>query len=177
MEKKETSVLINKLSIEQISFLINISISYIDFHLNFAFYSVMSVDDNDFLAMGALKNGAFLSIKKPVTVDMLHCLWQHVLRERMKLYRKMEIIMGMDAANHHIVNGLADERNNMQNNNFTGKKNICGRNSLDKEFESENQIINNIVKRKVCTEWTQDLHVKFMDAVVQLGEGSISLFP
>ncbi|CAA2986260.1 two-component response regulator ARR14-like [Olea europaea subsp. europaea] len=131
----------------------------------------MSVDDNDFLAMGALKNGAFLSIKKPVTVDMLHCLWQHVLRERMKLYRKMEIIMGMDAANHHIVKGIGDERSNMQNSNYTGKKNICGQNSLDKEFESENQIINNIVKRKVCTEWTQDLHVKFMDAVVQLGEG------
>ncbi|CAA2961827.1 two-component response regulator ARR14-like [Olea europaea subsp. europaea] len=83
----------------------------------------------------------------------------------------MEIIMGMDTANHHIVKGIGDERSNMQNNNYTGKKNICGQNSLDKEFESENQIINNIVKRKVCTEWTQDLHVKFMDAVVQLGEG------
>ncbi|CAI9757711.1 unnamed protein product [Fraxinus pennsylvanica] len=140
---------------------------------------LMSVDDDEFLAMGALKNGAFLSIKKPFTVDMLKCLWQHVLREKMKLYRNKGINMGMDAANHHIVKGFefigrVEEGNNMQNNNYTRKKKIRGQNGstwADEECESEKQIINNGVKRKVCTEWTQGLHEKFMDAVGQLGEG------
>lgn len=28
------------------------------------------------------------------------------------------------------------------------------------------------LKKKTCTEWTEELHAKFMDAVRQLGEGS-----
>ncbi|KAG6428843.1 hypothetical protein SASPL_106882 [Salvia splendens] len=33
------------------------------------------------------------------------------------------------------------------------------------------------VKRKMCTEWTKELHEKFVDAVEQLGDGSKILSP
>ncbi|KAL9157098.1 hypothetical protein ABFS82_09G123100 [Erythranthe guttata] len=42
-------------------------------------------------------------------------------------------------------------------------------------YDSEERMLmisnNNRVKRKVCTEWTQELHEKFMEAVEELGDG------
>ncbi|KAL2516424.1 two-component response regulator ARR14-like [Forsythia ovata] len=142
----------------------------------------MSIDDNAFLAMGALKNGAFLFIKKPVTMDMLKCLWQHVVRERMRIQKENDRIMGMAATNNHSMSGVefrgeVEEENNIivGNNNYKGKKRKRARkssiNGIDEECESEPQLINNKVKRKECIQWTQLLHSKFMDAVEQLGEG------
>ncbi|KAH6794311.1 hypothetical protein C2S52_004788 [Perilla frutescens var. hirtella] len=40
-------------------------------------------------------------------------------------------------------------------------------------YDSDNNLMsqNGNVKRKMCTEWTQELHVTFMDAVMSVGEG------
>ncbi|KAL0380568.1 UNVERIFIED_CONTAM: Two-component response regulator ORR26 [Sesamum angustifolium] len=65
---------------------------------------LMSADDNTFMAMRALENGAFLYIKKPATMEMLRCLWQHVLREKTRMIRERDILAG---ANHgHGPRGL-----------------------------------------------------------------------
>ncbi|KAL2461810.1 Two-component response regulator ARR2 [Abeliophyllum distichum] len=144
---------------------------------------LMSVDDNAFLAMGALENGAFLFIKKPVTMDMLKCLWQHVVREKIRIYKEKERLMGKTSANNNMkgiqFRGEVEEENNIvgcynkKNNKYKGNKKLQGRKGLmgDEECESERQINRNKFNRKVCAEWTQELHRKFMDAVGQLGEG------
>ncbi|KAG8363696.1 hypothetical protein BUALT_Bualt19G0049300 [Buddleja alternifolia] len=45
---------------------------------------VLLVDDNDvMLTMRALENGALLCINKPVTVEIVKYIWQHVLREKL----------------------------------------------------------------------------------------------
>lgn len=41
-----------------------------------------------------------------------------------------------------------------------------------KGFKNNKNQMNKIVKRKNCTEWTEALHAKFMEAVQLLGEGS-----
>ncbi|XP_022868111.1 two-component response regulator ARR2-like [Olea europaea var. sylvestris] len=134
---------------------------------------LMSVEDNAFLAMEALAIGALLCIEKPVTLEMLKYLWQHVAREKKGIYKEKERRMGTIEENNNMRGiefrgEIEDEHNiigsgNMKDKIHEGKKKIS---------EPEYQIINNKVKRKlVHTEWTQELHGKFMDAVGQLGEG------
>lgn len=150
----------------------------------------MSIDDNAFLAMGALEKGAFLFIKKPVTMDILKCLWQHVVREKMRIYKEKERIMGKAATNHtfegiEFRREVEEENNltggtNMTNNRYKGKNKICGREGLigfNEGCESQHQLINNKSKKKECIEWTEELHRKFIDALGQLGEGSMFFFP
>ncbi|KAH6756516.1 hypothetical protein C2S53_002229 [Perilla frutescens var. hirtella] len=42
-------------------------------------------------------------------------------------------------------------------------------------YDSDNNMMsqNGNVRKKICTEWTQELHAKFMDAITSLGEGSL----
>ncbi|KAK6128066.1 hypothetical protein DH2020_038194 [Rehmannia glutinosa] len=150
---------------------------------------LMSSDDNTHMAMRALENGAFLYIKKPATMEMMRCLWQHVLREKTRIIRERDMLV---AANNHgargiefrdVINHHREDQNPsnlesmiMMKNKGKSKKKVRGRNEDDdEEYDSENHryTINNSsnVKRKMCTEWTHELHAKFMNAVEQLGEG------
>ncbi|XP_011072587.1 two-component response regulator ARR14-like [Sesamum indicum] len=143
---------------------------------------LMSVDDNVFIAMRAIENGAFLFIKKPTSMEVLSGLWQHVIREKTRAMRERE--RSCVAANYNVrgiefrevVHEDPEENPNhmygvMMNDKGKGKKKINIRGNYD-EYDLENHIMmNNKVKRKVCTEWTQELHEKFMEAVEQLGEG------
>ncbi|XP_022860297.1 two-component response regulator ARR14-like [Olea europaea var. sylvestris] len=149
---------------------------------------LLSVEDNEFLATGALEHGALLYIKKPVTLDILKYLWQHVEREKMSNYKEKERLMGITQANNNMggieFRGEVEEENNvvgsnnMKDNKYKGKRKILGRKGSveNEEYEPEHQIIDNKVRkrvctRRVCTEWTRELHGKFMDAVAQLGDG------
>ncbi|KAL8056040.1 hypothetical protein ABFS82_04G093200 [Erythranthe guttata] len=193
---------------------------------------LMSAEENSLMAMRALENGAFLYIKKPATLDIMRCLWQHVLREKTRLVREREMLASVNknannantiVSTNHGSRGVnhdhqfkemnnnrgfenpdyynsSNNNNNMgrvsghlhhvmmKNNKGKAKKKIRGIsrhgliNGLDEdECDSdsfhvmvENSNNNNNsgnVKRKMCTEWTQELHAKFMDAVEQLGEG------
>ncbi|KAL6495948.1 hypothetical protein OROGR_030511 [Orobanche gracilis] len=149
---------------------------------------LMSNDDNTYMAMRALESGAFLYIKKPTTMEMLKCLWQHVLREKTRMIRERDILVaannnlgsrgGVEYINQHHSHSHREENPNnlesmlMMKNNGKSKK---------KKNEEEIHHYANIhratnyntsnVKRKMCTEWTQELHGKFMNAVEELGEG------
>ncbi|XP_075475767.1 two-component response regulator ARR14-like [Primulina tabacum] len=155
---------------------------------------LMSADDNAFMAMKALENGAFLFIKKPATLEILRCLWQYVLKEKTRMVREkerlpeaaaaagnykvrgMEIYNGEDY-NGHNYNYGGNNGNMMMMMNNKGKlgKKLMGQKGSWREdgiYGPENHMLGvNKVRRKVCTEWTQDLHAKFMDAVRTLGEG------
>ncbi|XP_073145088.1 two-component response regulator ORR26-like [Henckelia pumila] len=166
---------------------------------------LMSADDNAFMAMKALENGAFLFIKKPATLEILRCLWQYVLKEKTRMVREKERLIPENniaaaAGNNYNVRGVeiynGEDYNNYMNhgagnnsshmmmmNNKLGKvlakKKLMGQKSAGGwhddggVYGSENNHMLGInkVRRKVCTEWTQDLHAKFMEAVRQLGEG------
>lgn len=146
----------------------------------------MSVDDNVVMAMRAIENGAYMYIKKPVTIELVSCLWQHVMREKIRMRRERE--RQVAAANYNNARGIEfrevnpnpnpnpnrvednmNDRGKAKKNDYKGRKD-------DEEYDSDFNASQGKVRRKVCTEWTQDLHEKFMDAVEVLGEGSKNFF-
>lgn len=149
----------------------------------------MAGDDNTFTAMRAIENGAFLYLRKPATREVLRSIWQHVAREKTRLMRERERMMmpnynarGVEFREpiHHAD---AQNPNHMYGNNVLvvkdkgkGKKVYDRPVHVEDDYDPDNHGTGSSkVKRKVCTEWTQELHEKFMDAVEQLGEGSKSL--
>ncbi|GER28378.1 two-component response regulator ARR2 [Striga asiatica] len=114
---------------------------------------LMGFEPNAILVLQALENGAYLYLTQPITKESADCLWQCVLREKLRLaeYRDPG----------QLAHGNLNEESNM-----IDSRNVFGL----KEEDYESSFVGN-VKRKVCTEWTQELHDKFVDAVQVLGEG------
>ncbi|KAL8532955.1 hypothetical protein ACS0TY_009279 [Phlomoides rotata] len=143
---------------------------------------LMSVDDNAHMATRAVENGAYLYVKKPVTIELLRCIWQHVMRENIRVRRERQVA----TANYNAARGIEirevnpnpnlGQDNMLTNDALNAKKgyNFKGRkDDIVDEYDSDNVTSQggDKVRRKVCTEWTQDLHEKFMNAVEILGEG------
>ncbi|KAH6757794.1 hypothetical protein C2S52_023284, partial [Perilla frutescens var. hirtella] len=129
---------------------------------------LMSGDENAFVAMRALEDGAFLYIKKPPPMEFLRCLWQHVVREKTRMIRERELFVASN--NLRSVRGIEFREANKGKH----KSKSRGRHGdYDEEHDSDTPIMNHKgnVRRKMCTEWTQELHAKFMNAIEQLGEG------
>ncbi|XP_051147736.1 two-component response regulator ORR26-like [Andrographis paniculata] len=136
---------------------------------------VMSDAANALIASRALQNGALLCIKKPTTMDVLSFLWQCVLKKKINENLRTECREIEPNAN----NVASGEFNMVAVKNNKGKKKMKGRkhNNTNEEREEhlENQEIlknnddNN--KKRPVTEWTQELHEKFVAAVETLGEG------
>ncbi|KAL3632881.1 hypothetical protein CASFOL_025865 [Castilleja foliolosa] len=123
---------------------------------------VMTTDDNALTAMRVLQNGAYGYVKKPPSREVLMCLWQHVLREKIKkTSTKQKEVQMMIAPNYNGLGGIIGNPSNMINDKLIHDYKEINRQQVDVGK----------IKRKVCTEWTQDLHDKFMYAVKTLGDG------
>ncbi|KAK4366574.1 hypothetical protein RND71_014454 [Anisodus tanguticus] len=152
-------------------------------------------EHNALVAMNALEDGAYLYLKKPLHEEFVKYIWQFVLRE---IKRREKVRDGLEENRHQINIG---DTNDIGNNNIIGEKNMLinikeqsnnihetennvlsnekyklrkkrGRKSTKEINEGENlNCPNKAIKHNVCTEWTTDLHAKFMKAVHQLGEG------
>ncbi|KAG6425813.1 hypothetical protein SASPL_110018 [Salvia splendens] len=138
---------------------------------------LMSGDDDLSMAARSIENGAFLYIKRPTSPEMLRYLWQHVARETVHVLRERERLM----AASYITPQPGVQFGNMENpNNFSSMDSGKRKNNdyfnekyVEEEYKFDNSTMSQRrVKRKMNTEWTQELHEKFMDAVEQLGEGS-----
>ncbi|KAI3448813.1 hypothetical protein Pfo_005478 [Paulownia fortunei] len=129
---------------------------------------ILLLDDDDVvLTRRALEDGAFLCIKKPLAMEIAKYLWQHVLREKICSLKENEQLRELMTYNRwhngfgeeHLMRGYIDDDTNSDENYETRKKARCLK------------IANQDRESKVSTEWTQDLHEKFMDAIRKLGEG------
>ncbi|KAL7588653.1 hypothetical protein Lser_V15G35666 [Lactuca serriola] len=113
------------------------------------------VDDNFLLKM--IKNGAFLVIKRPLTDDVVFQARQHVIRERihkLEPFRRCHESIEPKSENRK---DNCDARKNVRNCYNTGNSDIQ---LLDDEICS--------AKKKICLEWTEELHEKFLRAVQKL---------
>lgn len=155
-----------------------------------------SIQDDVVSAMKAIEIGATLFIKMPTTLDMLGGLWQHVAREKARATRELERLQMM--ANYLVPRGVefrdvalrrfphdnpndvvggndglvVKGRGHFRNGYYKGKR-------VEEQYDSDSDVNfgnHGRVKRKVCTEWTQELHEKFIEAVKELGEGSKIFF-
>ncbi|XP_015057456.1 uncharacterized protein LOC107003651 [Solanum pennellii] len=105
---------------------------------------VVCDDYNELEAKKTLDMGAYLYLKKPFDENLVTFLWQFVWRKRIQKEKTKE-------------GSIAD--------NDMGGEN-------EEQFEKKKDVSNTeVVRRKDYTKWTDDLHIKFMKAVKQLGEG------
>lgn len=150
----------------------------------------VGVDDDDtIMATRVIEFGAFLYIKRPTSFEMMRCLWQHVARDMSCAMREQNQLM---AANYVAPRGIEfrdathyseENPSNVGGNNLfmmkekgKVKRNYFKGRGIEEGYDSENNgTSHGKVKRKICTEWTQDLHERFMNAVRELGEGSMIL--
>ncbi|XP_015168890.1 two-component response regulator ARR1-like [Solanum tuberosum] len=160
----------------------------------------VSDEYNDLLAKKALKEGAYLFVKRPLNEEIVKHLWQFILTKRIQKdeVRKEsedEYQMNVDDIDKDNFVGdnekLSGEKNNVSDieeqsdNIHEAENNIVSngecklrrksrrKNSKEtNEGESQNTTINKVVRRKNCTKWTANLHAKFMKSLELLGEGS-----
>ncbi|KAI3448809.1 hypothetical protein Pfo_005474 [Paulownia fortunei] len=130
---------------------------------------LMTNDDDAITTMRALEQGAFLCIKKPVTMQIMGYLWQHVLREKVRRLKQKKPIR--EVIEHNTLHKEFREEDLMEGNQ-NDNHNAEGKHKSKKKLNSgTSQNDNAMFKKKVWTEWTEELHEKFLDAVTQLGEG------
>lgn len=117
----------------------------------------MLLEEDDYvLTKMAVEAGALICITKPLTMGMTEWVWQIVVGEELRTIRRR---------NNYLINNI-----NLQN-----IMNIQEQEQMSMEVSSYNMNISAdmITSSKVWTEWTQELHDLFMDAVRKLGDGSM----
>ncbi|GER53567.1 two-component response regulator ARR2 [Striga asiatica] len=147
------------------------------------------IEDNGFLAMRGIENGAYLYLRKPITKEVALCLWQYVTKEKIRFAREKERALPGPDCNAARGGGVEIREPRQPGNGNSGdvarmnkgKSKRNGRKSGgdddDEEEEEDCELFgyrgafSGNVKRKVCTEWTRELHDKFVQAVEELGEG------
>ncbi|KAK4338914.1 hypothetical protein RND71_040376 [Anisodus tanguticus] len=161
---------------------------------------VVCDEHHKILAKKALDNGAYLYLKKPLHEEIVKYLWQFVLKEKIQKKRakegveenrhQMNIGDVNDIGNNNIIeteeqagekdlpnteeqrNNIHEEENDVVPNGKYKLRRKRDRKSTKEINERESQnSANKVVRRKVCTKWTADLHENFMEAIQRLGEG------
>ncbi|KAH7859886.1 hypothetical protein Vadar_006702 [Vaccinium darrowii] len=147
---------------------------------------LMSADEDAMVAKFALENGACFFLEKPTGSIVLKSLWQHVLKERLykaKMFGKKENLHRLETTNLNGIRISNPEENNREGKNHSDMSSKKGKNGGKKKARQigvgtivddeagEPDKGNGQSAKKFCTEWTDELHRKFMDAVDHLGEG------
>ncbi|KAI3796942.1 hypothetical protein L1987_39629 [Smallanthus sonchifolius] len=125
---------------------------------------VMSEQVNEAFVHEVLKSGAFLVVKRPLTIEAMRHIRQDVIRKRIHAHEQCK--------NKNVV-----IKNETQENGSFGirKKGRCEPNKrLHKAHVDEDDDDDTSLKKKICVDWTQELHEIFVNAVSQLGEGRCS---
>lgn len=140
----------------------------------------MLLDNEDVaLTKRAIENGAFLCVKKPIPVGTSMYLWQHVLSEKMRRLKRNGQFEELTALKRYgldrkdVMTGYMIDGTMLDINYQSKKKVTCLKIEDRDQQRSLQQVDDYSVKfgKQVWTEWTQELHERFMYAVRQLGEG------
>ncbi|KAK1406549.1 hypothetical protein QVD17_41963 [Tagetes erecta] len=134
---------------------------------------VMSEQDNDAFIHEVFKSGAFLVVKRPLTIEAVRHIRQDIIRKRMHAHEKCK------SNNINVQNETQDVQENKGSGSKKGKcvpKKRVQRSSSDDDdddvdYDCEDYNVDINMKKKICVEWTEELHEKFVQAVNQLGEG------
>ncbi|XP_042755763.1 two-component response regulator ARR14 [Lactuca sativa] len=140
----------------------------------------MSEQEDDAFLFEALKNGAFLVLKRPLTIDAVRHMRQDIIRERIHKHEKCK--------KKNMVVKATTQATPIQENIRSGRKRkeTCGpmkqvinKTNIDnnllyqssEEEEEDDDDDDDSTQKRVCLEWTPELHKKFLDAISELGEG------
>lgn len=136
----------------------------------------MSDQENDSLVVEAFKSGAFLVLQRPLTTEAVRLMYQDVIRERLHMNAKHK---------NHIPMSLTPQVAIKEDKSSGRNKRDYG--DLTKEV-TQTIVVNNLhvqssdndyddrMKKRMCVEWTPELHEKFLNAMNYLGDGSINSY-
>ncbi|PWA74589.1 hypothetical protein CTI12_AA175720 [Artemisia annua] len=134
---------------------------------------------DDAILLQALDNGAFLVVKRKLTNDFVINARQHVIRERIRKFRKR--IVSSESETKEVESASPSYRKTYVT---TGRKKVrkCSSNKNPDVELLENERVSvkrNIFTKKsvshkktICVESTKELHSKFLSVVQELGEGN-----
>ncbi|KAL8226997.1 hypothetical protein R6Q57_016829 [Mikania cordata] len=126
---------------------------------------MMSADDSKSIVMTGVTHGACDYIIKPVRIESLRNIWQHVVRRRQHKWKHFDpLTCAYDVDQHHKisedVNHTSSE--NDQHNSRNAKRRKHGEDGSKEQDESSSY-------KKPRVMWTMKLHQQFVAAVNQLG--------
>ncbi|KAL4578930.1 hypothetical protein LXL04_015062 [Taraxacum kok-saghyz] len=130
---------------------------------------VMSEQDDDAFLIEALMGGAFLVLKRPLTIDAVRHMRQDIIRERMHKHVENSKNKNM------ILKAKTQAVTTPENSNKRKERNEpmkqVSRPNYQSSQDDDDDDDDHSTKKKLCIEWTRELHQKFLDAISELGEG------
>lgn len=135
--------------------------------VQFLSLAVVSADDRKETIIEYVKKGACAYLPKPVRMEDIQLLWQHVARKEVLRFRQMKQI------DNTVENGETDS------NNCGEEKEFCGSSDggpvlVDRRRKDRDEEQDKVERKKQRLVWTDELHQQFLDAVEQLGNNSMN---
>ncbi|GFY95427.1 hypothetical protein Acr_10g0008120 [Actinidia rufa] len=146
-------------------------------------YKVMSADEDAMVAKIALENGACFFLEKPVGANVLKSLWQYVIKEKLfkvKIFENNDNLhetANLNGTKVHKSTKNNPEGNNETNSNYRKSNDVVKKKWRNGKGNNVDELVGECNKgnrkswKKFGTDWTEELHNKFMAAVNHLGEG------
>ena len=140
---------------------------------------VLSAHSDTKLVMKGITHGACDYLLKPVRIEELKNIWQHVVRRRKPESKDQKKSPGLDKAfceSEESGKGVASAGDLDQNAKLNRKRKDQNGDEEEEEVEDDTQENEDpATQKKPRVVWSPDLHKKFVDAVSYLGYGSMSL--
>lgn len=137
----------------------------------------MSADDHKDVVMKGVTHGACDYIIKPVRMESLKNIWQHVVRKKRNELKELENSGSVEEDDKH-KRSLDDGDNASSGcvgNWKNAKRKKEGKDEEEEEMVEEHDDSSNSKKPRVV--WSVDLHQQFVTAVNQLGVDSMFFSP
>lgn len=135
-------------------------------------YSVLSGNGDPKLVMKGITHGACDYLLKPVRIEELKNIWQHVVR-RKKIDPKDRNSSDIQDKPHHGGGEGAGIGNSDQNGKLNKRRKDQNEDEDEEREENENENEDQSTQKKPRVVWSVDLHRKFVAAVNQLGIDSM----
>ncbi|XP_071701898.1 two-component response regulator ARR1-like [Rutidosis leptorrhynchoides] len=126
---------------------------------------MMSADDSKSVVMKGVTHGACDYLIKPVRIEALRNIWQHVIRKKKHEWKDIEPSTGLDNSSPQQKSPEQDPGSSSANEGQNGK--ITKRRKEDEEETDEKDESSSLKKARVV--WTQELHQQFVASVRHLG--------
>lgn len=130
--------------------------------------TVMSADDSKQVVMKGVTHGACDYLIKPVRIEALKNIWQHVVRKKKNEYKDVEQSGSWDEGDRQLKQD--DAVSSPANDSWKNSK----RKSGEEEETDEKDDTTTLKKPRVV--WSVELHQQFVAAVNQLGIESTKPF-
>lgn len=123
---------------------------------------MMSADDSKNVVMKGVTHGACDYLIKPVRIEALKNIWQHVVRKKKHEYKDFEHSGSVEDRNRQMVPEDADYSSSANEGSWRNKRRKDGEDEAEDKDETSS-----LKKPRVV--WSIELHQQFVGAVNQLG--------